>query len=225
LSVVTTLSRLQVNITKIAHRLFYISLLWKMVDRSSKSILDIGCGKGSSIVRQMRTKVKGQYIVGCDIFSNYVKKSKQAELYDERVVADARHLPFIPRSFELVFCLEVIEHLAKPDGEKLLSSLECISSKEVALSTPVGFMFQGQSDEDPYQTHESAWFPVDFKKRNYRVIGVVGPFFLRGRHHYASSDKYFLSLAQIGNLLLQPFFQIIPYIAFQMICVKKSGGV
>lgn len=219
---VTTPSRLQIRIAKIIHRLFYISLLWRMIDRSSRSILDVGCGKGSSIVRQMRTKIRGQYILGCDIFPNYVKKSKKSELYDECVIADARHLPFNSHSFELVFCLEVIEHLTKPEGEKLLPSLESLSSKVVALSTLVGFMYQSQHDDNPYHVHKSAWFPSDFKKRGYKVVGVIGPYFIRKKDRYSKVDKYIVSFAGIASFLLQPLFHVIPDIAFQMICAKRT---
>jgi hypothetical protein len=169
----------------------------------------------------MRTKVNDQYIVGCDIFPNYVKSSSKSKLYDECVVADARHLPFIHRSFELVFCLEVIEHLEKPEGEELLSSLEELSSKEVVLSTPVGFMYQSQHDNNPYHTHKSGWFPNDFKKRGYRVIGVIGPFFIRRRGNNSKLDKYIASLAGIGSFLLQPLFYLFPDLAFQMIGAKE----
>jgi len=221
LNVVTVLSRLQIRIAEIIHRLFYVSLLWKMINRTSKSILDVGCGKGSSIVRQMRAEIRGQYILGCDIFPSYVKECKRSGLYDECVLADARRLPFKPHSFELVFCLEVIEHVEKSEGEELLSSLENLSSKEVVLSTLVGFMYQNPYNGNPYHTHKSAWFPSEFKRQNYKVIGVAIPFFIRGRSGYSKVDKIIISLAQIISFLLQPLFYFIPDIAFQMICVKE----
>ena len=114
------------------------------------------------------------------------------------------------------------EHLAKSEGEKLLPSLEDLSSKEVVLSTPVGFMPQSQYDDNPYQIHKPAWLPADFRKRGYKVVGVVGPCFIRKSHRYPEVDKYFVSLAQIVSFLLQPFFYFIPDIAFQMICVKET---
>ena len=195
--------------------------MWKMINPAPKSILDVGCGKGSSIVRKMRAKIRGQYIVGCDIFQPYIRESKQSGLYDDCVLADARYLPFISKSFEFVFCLEVIEHLEKIEGEKLLSNLENLASKEVVISTPVGFMPQNSIDNNPYHTHKSAWFPNEFKRRGYKVIGVAGPFFIREKHKYSMIDKIIISLAQIISVLLQPLFYFIPDIAFQMICIKE----
>jgi len=196
-----------------------------MTSPASQSILDVGCGKGSSIVRQIRNKTKGQYVIGCDVFPQYVKESRQSGLYNDCILAEACHLPFNPRSFELIFCLEVIEHLTKSEGEKLLQSLEGLSSKKVALSTPVGFMYQSEYENNPYQIHKSAWFPSDFRNKGYKVAGMIGPFFIRKKNKYSIVDKYIVSLAEIASFLLQPLFYLIPDISFQMICVKKADRI
>lgn len=213
--------KVQEKIGLLSNKFFYAALLWKVANKSSPSILDVGCGKGSRILKQMRQNIKGQYIVGCDVFPQYIKESKKTKIYDELVLADANHLPFKPNTFSSVFCFEVIEHLPKNDGEKLLINLENISIKEILLSLPVGYMYQGPCEGNTYHTHKSEWFPKDFKKKKYAVLGVVGPFFIRRKCNYSSLDKYLMSLAEPVIFAMQPLYHIAPNIALKMICFKR----
>lgn len=73
--------------------------------------LDVGCGSGNSyapdIARQAAT------YAGVDVSANAVDAARRSGL-DARVIDDAAELPFPNDSFDLVLCIEVLEHLFSP---------------------------------------------------------------------------------------------------------------
>lgn len=70
-----------------------------------------------------------------------------------------------PRSFDLVYALDVIEHFNKADGARLLDEMERIAARRVLVFTPNGFM--EQTSANPYQVHRSGWTREDFRARGY----------------------------------------------------------
>jgi len=69
--------------------------------------------------------------------------------------------------FDLVTCFDVIEHLKKEDGYKLINELEKLSNNTVVFFTPLGEIAIGES-KIKYEVHLSGWVPEDFKKLGYQ---------------------------------------------------------
>ncbi len=73
-------------------------------------------------------------------------------------------------SVDTVVLLDVIEHLPKEDGRRLLDATVAIARSQVVVFTPLGFMAQGDlEDKDAWgldgtdwQVHRSGWSPEDF---------------------------------------------------------------
>jgi SAM-dependent methyltransferase len=206
---------------KISHRLFYSKLIWKLNAKPPMTILDVGCGQGSQVIRELRRNFPDRYIVGCDGFLQYIKKNKEKHLYDECILADVRYLPFRDASFEAVFCLEVIERLDKKEGWQLLSHIGRLATVKVSTSSPAGLMFQDESDGNINHIHKSGWFPSDFKKEGFQVYGSVGPFFLKGYNPRSESARYLISVAGLISAFLEPLYYFVPDLALIMICVKR----
>jgi ubiquinone/menaquinone biosynthesis C-methylase UbiE len=72
---------------------------------NNKEILDVGCGLG--MMMEYFSK-QGNEVVGIDIAPRVVKENRRRGL--TVVEADARNLPFVDESFDLVYSLGVIEH-------------------------------------------------------------------------------------------------------------------
>jgi SAM-dependent methyltransferase len=102
-------------------------------------------------------------------------------------------------SFDLVVCMDVIEHLSKADGYRLVYEMNRITAKGIGLSCPNGFVWQPPSPDNPFQAHISGWSVKDlrslglkkirganglklltgaFQKKLYRVSIATSPIFL-----------------------------------------------
>ncbi len=73
--------------------------------------LDVGCGDGRTMSRFLTARARS--CVGVDVSARAVE-SAQALGVDARVIEDAGALPFPDGSFDLVTCIEVLEHLFQP---------------------------------------------------------------------------------------------------------------
>lgn len=137
-----------------------------------RSLLDIGCGRGiiGALCRIYRDVDR---LVGVDGFEPYLEFNRKLRLYDHTIARNLNDtpLPFSNQEFEVVTCIEVIEHLEWNAGQRLLDELERIGSL-VLLTTPnVGFQ-QREYDGNVFQRHLSRWRPSDFQARGYKVYGA-----------------------------------------------------
>ncbi|MBN1383306.1 MAG: class I SAM-dependent methyltransferase [Elusimicrobia bacterium] len=78
----------------------------------SKKIIDLGCGDGTHYGRFV-SQLAGSYI-GLDVSGEAVKKAKENGLEARKHNFNDR-MPFDNNSFDVIICLEVIEHLFDPE--------------------------------------------------------------------------------------------------------------
>jgi hypothetical protein len=125
---------------------------------------------------------------------------------------------FEPGSFDCVLASDLIEHLEKEDGLKLMRSMELIARKKVIIFTPNGFLPQSAYEGNDYQIHRSGWEIEEMQSFGYRITGINGWKPLRGE--LAAPRFYPKPLWARISLLTQPFTTRNPHHAFQMLCVK-----
>lgn len=101
-----------------------ICSLIETLPKKSK-VLDVGCNSGTQTFRLLK-KYPSSRFVGVDFLKTAIKygQSKYPEI--EFVLADAGQLPFKNSSFDLVLCLETLEHLVDP-GEALAEMKRCLA--------------------------------------------------------------------------------------------------
>ncbi len=92
--------------------------------RDGQRVLDFGCYDGY-IVRRMRSGAKIQGI-GMDISHRAAALAKYAGRRDgldglEFIVAEGANLPFPDKSFDVIICSEILEHV--PDLDRVLSEI------------------------------------------------------------------------------------------------------
>jgi SAM-dependent methyltransferase len=79
--------------------------------RLTSHVLEVGCGPGRTVGRWSVGRC-AEYI-GVDVSNHAVKGARELGL-DARVIEDASSLPFDDSTFDVVVCLEVLEHLFQP---------------------------------------------------------------------------------------------------------------
>lgn len=89
-------------------RHYYFNQIIKSIPSSSK-ILDIGCGQGDFLIS---CRQKNLVAVGLDIDPKWVKFCQHKKL--DVFTGSINNLPFKDKSFDIVFCQSVLEHLHDP---------------------------------------------------------------------------------------------------------------
>lgn len=184
-----------------------------------KTILDLGCGEGR-FGKKFNQDNRFE-ITGIEIFKPYIKKSISTGKYIKVLWGDITKKINLPeKSFDLVICLETIEHLKKTDGLEILKKINTLSKKMIIISCPVGIAAQENYDQNIYQEHLSSWFPNDFLKQGYKVYGV-GLKAVYGKHtHVDHKIKIHTAPLYLLSFLANPIANNFPQIACQMIAVK-----
>jgi SAM-dependent methyltransferase len=149
-----------------------LPLILDAIPVNCKSLLDVGCGRG--IIGALCRIYRGlDRLVGVDGFEPYLEFNQKAGFYDHTILRDLNDtpLPFDTQEFEAVTCIEVIEHLERSAGQKLLDELERIGSRVIVTTPNIRFQ-QREYDGNIFQKHLSGWNPSDFRARGYSVYGA-----------------------------------------------------
>ena len=132
-------------------------------------ILDFGFGYGYWGHSIKVRKDGDPTLVGLEIFPPYIEKIRKTKIYDHLVLGDVRYYPFRSGSVDIVIATEVLEHIEKEQGLRLIDELFDLCRKRVIISTPLGFMRTKGYDDNKHQIHKSAYYTEEFTKRGYNV--------------------------------------------------------
>ena len=123
------------------------------LDKSSKNLLDVGCGRGYFLSQLQSSNFE---LFGCDI----VDKGNSANY--QYVKGNIENLPFSDKTFDIVTCFHTLEHII--DLEKAVSELKRITKKQLIIAVPCQRYFYYTLDE-----HVN-FFP--FKEKLTSVINI-----------------------------------------------------
>ncbi|MBI5779284.1 MAG: methyltransferase domain-containing protein [Planctomycetes bacterium] len=189
-----------------------LSLIKEQV-RGSRIILDAGSGRLSSI--RGINKDTDLCLVGIEFYKPYILKSRAKSIHNAYVQGDIRRMPFRAKSFDSVVSVEVLEHLNKQDGLMMIGEMERVSKDKIVLTTPNGLLLLPPGPEDnPDEKHISGWGVNELKNLGFAVYGLGGCKVFHPHHRYKNS---------VGEFMLRitlPIIRHLPYIAFQLFCVK-----
>jgi len=133
------------------------------------TVLDLGCGIMGAI-----TTLKCKSILGVDIWDKYLDHIK----HDcPTIKLDMSELDrFMAKSYDVVLCLDVIEHLPKELALQVLDDIKRICRKKAIIYTPIQFKINDQPEEGAwgmgechYQDHKCLISRADLVKRKYKV--------------------------------------------------------
>jgi cyclopropane fatty-acyl-phospholipid synthase-like methyltransferase len=134
--------------------------------RDCETVLDVGCGEGSIL---LRLGIKGVKITGLDIWEPY-SRNAYARQYEHFIVGDIRDEKIGERTFDIVLMTDVLEHIPKSDVfEYVLWKMELAARKKVIIMVPLGDVGNDSYDGNPYQYHKSVWEAGELEKLGYRA--------------------------------------------------------
>tara|TARA_Y100000591_G_C21847574_1_gene709578 strand:+ start:2831 stop:3481 length:651 start_codon:yes stop_codon:yes gene_type:complete len=197
------------------YRFYYEDLDYHL--RDCKTVLDLACGKNSPI----RKCKKHFSSTGVDIFEPYLKESQSKGIHDDYIISDVLqvHHKVTSKSFDAVIALDLIEHLEKDDGFRLIEIMEKVAIKKIILFTPNGFLKQTPYDDNPWQEHKSGWNISELKDKNFEVFAQGGLKYLRGERSKIKHRPYFF-WSRI-SYITQKFVRYAPTLSYQILCVKN----
>lgn len=123
-------------------------------DTKGKSMIDLGCCFAPNTPKLGFSKRK--YI---DVIDRKLDHPEEQQFFRKHDIT--KLLPLICDIEDVAIASDVIEHLTKPDGYKLLRMMRSISRKQI-LFTPTDEIFKmvGDDNKDP-EAHRSLWTPDD----------------------------------------------------------------
>lgn len=113
---------------------FLKKLQFLATENRPASILDLGCGEGV-VMNYLRESLPQSYFVGIDISAPALEIAQSLNPDAEFHKISLYDLsPLYKKRFDLVLCLETLEHLQEPD--RALNQITRVSTKEVIISVP-----------------------------------------------------------------------------------------
>ena len=157
------------------------NLIKNFIDKSD-SVLDLGCGIGLPL-----RGVPCQRLVGVDAFD--YSKDYCGEFINQEL---PNLTQFSNKSFDVVLCVDCIEHLSKENGLILMREIERIAKKRILIYTPIVWDTNEVHVNDstcwaygnPFNLHKSHWKHEDFSSNNYTMI---------------DDDKYIIAMKFLGR--------------------------
>lgn len=151
-------------------KIFTNANLWPFKEGEIVSVLDVACGLS------LKSKFLPATIrVGVDIYEEYFNHIESSVPYVV-IKYDVRKLEeiFVPKSFDVVIALDIIEHLEKEESLAMIAACERIARKAVILETPEGYVpqnldIQGHGGHE-WQTHRCGWEVSELADLGYKTV-------------------------------------------------------
>lgn len=201
--------------------LAYWGILRRAVGEDFATILDVGCGTGDPM--GVINHDKNYKATGIDIYKPYLKECRERGYYSQLIEGDVRKLSFKDRSFDAVVSFHVIEHLTKEEGLAMIKKMEKIAKKRVVIVTPLGHLPQEEYDGNKHQEHISKWYPKDFRKMGYKVVGQ-GLMAIYKDQNVVEKYGFLSNFIFVLSIFFQPLLFIKPEWARYIICRKDLKG-
>ena len=197
------------------------------------SVLDLGCGSRPPVLLALHPEA----YFGIDGFKPSIDAVRQYCINEnlehyQFEVQNIELVHFNEDQFDIVILIDVIEHLSKESGLKLLESAKYWASRCVYVSTPNGFLKQDPYDSNSFQEHLSGWTVNEFRSLGFTTIkGGGGLKMLRKRemqpdqwsHASGASLRWKPRLLwALISALSQVIFKRVPTWSYQLVAVFEK---
>lgn len=166
-----TFSREQYTVLKDFYNTHFFGRPLKTMTKPDDKVLELGCGKDSLLIRS--GLIKKLQVTGVDIFKPYIDLHNSNGLYKKCIHADITKIDFESGQFDAVVCMDVLEHITKDEGIKLLGKMK-VWGRKVIITTPNGMVPGISADGNIHQEHQSGWTTEELEAHGYTVRGASG---------------------------------------------------
>jgi SAM-dependent methyltransferase len=133
-----------------------------------RSVVDVGCGIGTFLKVFQQQGVSD--ILGID--GKWVERTQLMIGQDRFLEADLEKPIRLDRAFDLVLCLEVVEHLSPAASDTIVDSLTGLG-KVIVFSAATKL----QGGQNHINEQEFSYWKKKFEARGYSVIDCLRPYF------------------------------------------------
>jgi len=191
-----------------------------------RNILDVGCGSSSPFA-VLKSSLTPLTSVGIDAFLDDLKTLRTTGIYDSLVLADVRFLPFKSKSFDMILCSFLIEHVDKQDGMNLIEDFLRICRNRIIIITNNGPFFRtalkrAMESGNHLLKHKSSWHVSDFNRLNFKIRGH-GSLAIYGDSGIIETvtSRMLKVIIQAISYLFEPIYYFFPdKLSFSLICFK-----
>lgn len=122
------------------------------------TVVDIGAGAGTyaKLMRDHHVGHCAGHWTAVEVWQPYLIEYRLDELYDQVIVADARHLNWLTYRADLVIAGDVLEHMTRDDAQTLIRRIQQ-GATNLIVSIPVLHLPQGAIHGNPYERHVDHW--------------------------------------------------------------------
>jgi 2-polyprenyl-3-methyl-5-hydroxy-6-metoxy-1,4-benzoquinol methylase len=101
-------------------------------------LLDYGCGDGKVYAHLLGKGLRAEHVHGADVSKRRVERCHQIGWHNARVLVPDARLPYNDGTFDIVNCMEVIEHIPSAQGETVVRELRRVlrPGGVLLISTP-----------------------------------------------------------------------------------------
>lgn len=139
------------------------------------SILDVGCAKGFTL-HDFREHLPGTRVAGIDI-SSYAISCAMESVKPYVFVANASHIPFPDRSFDLVFSINTVHNLGESLCRRALREIERVSRKHKFVVVDSYRNPEEKERMEQWNLTARTYFDTQTWKRFFKEAGYTGDFY------------------------------------------------
>jgi ubiquinone/menaquinone biosynthesis C-methylase UbiE len=161
------------------------------------TVLDLGCGimqATTDVIEYRKTRnpfkdlrvIKCKSLLGCDMWRSYLDVAKK---HFPVIQISMNELDrFVDESFDVVMCLDVLEHLELQEAINAIEHMKRIARKKVIIYTPSSFKTNEEHvenvwdlGENRFQKHkcflepkllQKLWFSISFPYPDKNTLGI-----------------------------------------------------
>jgi 2-polyprenyl-3-methyl-5-hydroxy-6-metoxy-1,4-benzoquinol methylase len=133
------LKKFNSNIASTWSNAFSIALQYASKSERDVQLLDYGCGDGKYFFHWLDRGLSAENIHGLEVSKKRIERCRQLGWKNVHQLVQGQSLPYESGSFDVVNCMEVIEHIPEAEGKRVIAELRrVINPKDgvLMISTP-----------------------------------------------------------------------------------------